>query len=113
MRKDSLEIDTNDRAELRRIIVQTQSSGFVVTHGTDTLVETALALSGIPDKTIVLTGAMLPERFSESDADFNLGMATAVAQIMPPGVYVCMHGLVIPADKADRDMETGQFRFRP
>jgi L-asparaginase len=70
-----------------------------VTHGTDTIYKTAEVLADIKDKTIVLTGARLPEKFYDSEADFNLGMAVAGAQILPPGVYIALYGLITPWDK--------------
>ena len=73
------------------------------------MIETAKVLSVLHNKTIALTGAMRPERFANTDADFNLGTAVATAGIAPPGVYIAMHGVVAPWDKSSRNMETGQF----
>jgi L-asparaginase len=70
---------------------------------------TARALTVIPDKTIVLTGALAPARFSESDAAFNLGMAFATAQIAPPGVYITINGSVFRGDEVTKDREQGRF----
>ena len=113
MKKDSLEISDQDRADLQKLIQDQDADKIIITHGTDTMPETAAALASFGDtKTIVITGAMRPERFSNSDADLNLGMAIATVQTAQPGVYICMHGLVIPHDKIDRNMETGQYRSK-
>jgi L-asparaginase len=91
-------------------INQYDSSRVVITHGTDTLLETGKFLTGrCPDKLVVLTGAMRPERFSNSDAPLNLGMAIAAVQCLPPGVYVAMHGRIKMAVEMQRDPITGSF----
>ena len=141
-RKDSTEIDDFDRAELARLVgdrlLQLEQEeeqqignnnddnnnnlpfdGVVITHGTDTMAETAHFLAEqhknkrheiLHTVPILVTGAMLPERFSDSDASFNLGMAIAAVQLSPPGfVGICMHGLVLKHDEIDRDADTGQF----
>jgi L-asparaginase len=84
----------------------------VITHGTDTMPQTAQYLAGcFPTKTICITGSMRPERFSNSDAKVNLGMAIAVVQMSAPGsVSIAMHGLVINAADVTRDMESGQYQ---
>ncbi len=109
LRKDSLELTDEDRKELLRHIAATASSRIVVTHGTDTMTETARFLAGISDKTIVLTGALAPARFSESDATFNLGMAFAIAQTAPPGIYVTMNGQVFRGDQVRKDRDNARF----
>ncbi len=80
-----------------------------MTHGTDTMAVTAARLASIPGKTIVLTGALSPARFSESDASFNLGMAFATTQVAPPGVYIVMNGEVFPGGAVRKDREAGRF----
>ena len=108
--KDSLEVTEEDRTALAAIINEHPASQFIVTHGTDTLIETANFLaSACPDQAIVFTGAMRPERFSNSDAPINWGMALATVQLIRKGCYVCMHGLVKSAEEIKRDPETGQF----
>jgi len=93
--KDSLEIDETDRITLANIINARPERRIVVTHGTDTLQKTAAWLKKYcPNKIIVLTGAMRPERFSNSDAPLNLGMAIATAQLVDSGLYLCLHGQV-------------------
>jgi len=112
MKKDSTEITEDDRASLKKLVESTASDKIVITHGTDTMEETAKYLSKVENKTIVITGAMRPERFANTDADINLGMAIATVQVAQPGVYICMHGLVIPWDKVSRNMETGKYLIK-
>ena len=83
-----------------------------MTHGTDTMAVTAARLASIPGKTIVLTGALAPARFSESDASFNLGMAFATTQVAPAGVYIVMNGEVFPAGAVRKDRGGGTLRAR-
>lgn len=91
--KDSLEITDEDRGILADMINEWSGKNVVVTHGTDTMPETAEFLrKHCPDKVIAITGAMRPERFSNSDAPLNLGMAIATVQLAAPGVYMCLHG---------------------
>lgn len=111
--KDSLEVTDQDRQDLALLIEQAVEDRVIVTHGTDTMIDTAklLADKQLSNKTIVLTGAMRPERFSNSDAPLNLGAAIAAVQMAPVGsVYVTMHGMVRSAQEATRDMESGQFK---
>lgn len=109
MRKDSLEIDAGDREALAERIEASANTHIVITHGTDTMTETARRLARIPGKTMVLVGALAPARFAESDATFNLGMAFATAQVAPPGVYITMNGSVFRGDKVVKDRELGRF----
>jgi L-asparaginase len=85
----------------------------LITHGTDTMVETARALAAaFPDaagRTIVLTGAMIPYAFGSSDGLFNLGSALSFVQVLPPGVYVAMNGRYFPWDRVRKNRETGVF----
>jgi L-asparaginase len=81
----------------------------VITHGTDTMTESAKVLASISSKTIVFTGALSPARFAESDAMFNLGMAVAAVQTLPPGVYVAMSGQVFRGDQVRKDREHARF----
>ena len=82
----------------------------VITHGTDTMTETAKLLAAqVPDKTIVLTGALSPARFAETDAPFNLGMAFATAQVAAPGVWIAMNGQVFDGMKVRKDRAAGKF----
>ncbi|HKE93197.1 MAG TPA: asparaginase domain-containing protein [Povalibacter sp.] len=109
LRKDSLELTDEDRVHLRDTVAAQQTRRVIVTHGTDTMTESARVLASIADKTIVLTGALAPARFSESDATFNLGMAFAAVQVLPPGVYITMNGQVFRGDAVRKDREQGQF----
>jgi L-asparaginase len=109
LRKDSLEMTDEDREVLYRCVAGLQSTRVVVTHGTDTMTATAERLAAVPNKTIILTGALTPARFSESDAPFNLGMAFAAAQTAPPGVFIVMNGEVFPASAVRKDRAAGRF----
>jgi L-asparaginase len=108
VRKDSLELTEEDRGAIREACRADDATRIVITHGTDTMIDTARALGEIAGKVIVLTGAMRPERFSNSDAPFNIGVAVGAAQTLPPGVYVAMHGQVHPWTEVRRT-EAGQF----
>ena len=94
LHKDSLDLTEADRELVRQKIAADPATRIVVTHGTDTMIQTARALQGIPGKTIVLTGSMQPARFRVTDAEFNLGAAVAAAQLLPPGVYIAMNGRI-------------------
>ncbi len=109
MRKDSLELTDADRALIAAAVRQAPESHVVITHGTDTMTETAKALADITGKTIVLTGALSPARFAETDAPFNLGMAFATAQIAAPGVWIAMSGQVFDGLKVRKDRAAGKF----
>jgi len=109
LRKDSLELTDADRAQLRHQVAALETTRVIVTHGTDTMTVSAQALASIPDKTIVLTGALSPGRFAESDASFNLGMAFAAVQTLPAGVYIVMSGEVFRADEVRKDRALGRF----
>ena len=94
LRKDSLHIDEADRDLLRRLIEAQPHRHVLVTHGTDTMVETAAVLASIQGKVIVLTGALNPARFQGSDAVFNIGCAVGAVQSLPDGVYIAMNGRI-------------------
>src|SRR5262245_57581527 len=90
---DSLDMTDTDRARTAAGCAQCSESRIVVTHGTDTMVETARAIAaGVRGKTVVLTGAMVPYAFGSSDGLFNLGSALSFAEVLPPGVYLAMNG---------------------
>jgi L-asparaginase len=109
LRKDSLTMSHADRAIVRDAVACSDAARIIVTHGTDTMVETARALKDIPGKTIVLTGALQPGRFADSDAPFNLGMAMAAVQILPPGVYLVANGKVFTADRVRKNAALNRF----
>lgn len=109
-RKDSLEIDVNDRNALKELINKLKSDKIIITHGTDTMIETAQNLhKDVVGKTVIITGSMRPERFSESDAEFNIGCAVGAIHFLNPGVYISMHGVVKPFQEMKRNMETGKY----
>ena len=112
LRKDSLHINAGDRELLRAAIAAQPARHVLVTHGTDTMVETGLALTGIPGKTIVLTGALNPARFMGSDAVFNIGTAVGAVQSLPEGVYVAMNGRVWEPDRVRKNVEANRFEAR-
>jgi L-asparaginase len=109
LRKDSLDIDEADRARIRDYIERDSAERYVITHGTDTMVKTALALDGLGERVIVLTGALSPARFRSTDAVFNVGMATAAAQTLGPGVYIAMSGTIFAADQVVKNREKNRF----
>ena len=113
LKKDSLDLTDADRRMLRDLIAADDGRYFVVTHGTDTMVETAAALADIEAKTIVLTGALSPARFRSTDAVFNIGMAVAAVQVAPPGVYIAMSGQVFEAGKVRKNREANCFEPIP
>jgi L-asparaginase len=110
MMVDSLEMTDADRELIVRNCAQCDETCIVITHGTDTMVETAAALAqGVPGKTIVLTGAMIPYAFGSSDGLFNLGSALSFAQVLPSGVYIAMNGQHFSWDKVRKNRESGVF----
>ena len=111
MRKDSLELTDTDRQQIRAAVAQSADARFVITHGTDTMVETARALADIKDKTIVLTGALNPARFVGSDAVFNIGCAVAAAQTMGPGTYIAMNGRIWNPGKVRKNRDANRFEI--
>jgi L-asparaginase len=109
---DSLDMTDADRALIVHRCRTTPEPRILITHGTDTMVETAHALApAFPagDKTIVLTGAMIPYAFGSSDGLFNLGSALSFVQVLPPGVYIAMNGRSFPADRVRKNRDTGVF----
>ena len=107
-KKDSTEITDEDRAKLFDMIKNLENSKVIITHGTDTMLKTAEKLSEIKDKKIIITGAMRPEKFSDSDASFNIGMAVGAIGTLSDGIYIAMHGRVISWEECIRN-ENGQF----
>ncbi|HYC70940.1 MAG TPA: asparaginase domain-containing protein [Opitutaceae bacterium] len=109
MQKDSLQMDDADRELIRHRVQAAPERLILITHGTDTMTATAARLEGLPDKVIVLTGAMQPARFRESDAVFNLGCAIGALQALPPGVYIAMNGRISPASAVKKNRAAGRF----
>jgi len=110
---DSLDMTADDRARIVDECRVAEEQHIVVTHGTDTMVETARALAAVfpseSSKTIVLTGAMIPYAFGSSDGLFNLGSAISFVQVLPPGVYIAMNGRCFNWDGVRKNHETGVF----
>ena len=109
LRKDSLFVDEADRQLLRATIAAQEETCVLVTHGTDTMVQTAAVLADIPGKTIVLTGALNPARFEGSDAEFNIGCAVGAVQSLPPGVYIAMNGRIWDPRKVRKNVDANRF----
>lgn len=110
MMKDSLEMDDNDRALIADNCSKAIENSIIITHGTDTMVRTAkLIAKQEMDKTIILTGAMIPYKFGSSDGLFNLGAAIGYVQSLSKGVYVSMNGKCFNHDKVEKNKETGEF----
>jgi L-asparaginase len=108
--KDSLEFTENERAQIQQACVNASRDRILITHGTDTMTQTAEYLANqISDKTIVLTGAMIPYKFGSSDGMFNLGSALAFVQILPPGVYISMNGKIFEAGNVRKNLSKGEF----
>jgi L-asparaginase len=107
--KDSLELTDEDRVVLRQHIENDDGSHYVITHGTDTLAETAKALQDMDGKYIVLTGSLSPARFKTTDAVFNVGMAVAAVQTVQPGVYVAMSGQIFEAGGVRKNRDENRF----
>lgn len=108
-KKDSLDMTDADRDAVVAAVRASGARHILITHGTDTMTQTAAALSTIPDKTIVLTGAMQPARLRSTDAIFNVGFALAAAQLAAPGVYIAMNGQVFPANQVRKDRAASRF----
>lgn len=109
MRKDSLHITDDDRELIRRTIEAQPHAHVLVTHGTDSMVQTARVLASVKDKTIVLTGALNPARFQSSDAVFNIGCAIGAVQVLTPGVYIAMSGRVWDPFKVRKNRDANRF----
>jgi L-asparaginase len=109
LQKDSLEVTDQDRQQLRDYIAADNADRYVITHGTDTMPQTAELLTGLDGKTIVLTGALTPARFRTTDAVFNVGMAVAAVQVCAPGVYIAMNGQVFPAGAVRKNRDENRF----
>ncbi|MFW7377322.1 MAG: asparaginase domain-containing protein [Oligoflexus sp.] len=108
-RKDSLDLTDEDRQAIRAAVEQSPERLILITHGTDTMTETAKCLENIKDKTIIMTGSMEPARIRNSDAIFNVGAAVAAVHLLPPGVYLTMNGRIFRAGKVRKNRETRSF----
>ena len=107
---DSLDMSDSDRALIVENCRRAPEDRIVITHGTDTMTETAAAVAAAASgKTIVLTGAMVPYAFGSSDGLFNLGSALSFVQVLPAGVYIAMNGKCFPWDRVRKNRERGEF----
>lgn len=108
-RKDSLELTDDDRELIHAEVAASPYEHILITHGTDTMTVTGAALADIDGKVIVLSGAMQPARFRDTDASFNLGLAVGALNCLPHGVYVAMSGKVFPVDQVRKNRLAGRF----
>ena len=113
LRKDSLHMDDNDRAQIRAAVERQPHRHVLVTHGTDTMVETARALGGVTGKVIVLTGALNPALFKGSDAVFNVGCAVGAVQSLPDGIYIAMNGRIWDPARVHKNVAKNRFEEAP
>jgi len=109
LKKDSLEITDEDREMIFKQVAADSCEHILITHGTDTMINTAQRLEVIKDKTIVLTGAMQPARFRNTDAIFNIGYAISAAQHLPHGIYLAMNGQIFTPDAVQKNRAAAQF----
>ncbi|OEY65769.1 asparaginase domain-containing protein [Marinobacter sp. X15-166B] len=121
LRKDSLEMTDEDRERIATAVIASPHRWMLITHGTDTMVQTAQAITARmaeykaleptqnPDKTVVLLGSMQPARMRRSDAVFNLGFATAAVKLLPAGVYIAMNGEVFTAHSVHKNLKAQRF----
>ncbi len=109
LRKDSLDLLEEDRQLIRAFVEREPANHILLTHGTDTMIQTALWLEQIPGKTIVLTGALQPASLRVSDAFFNIGFALAAVQLLAPGVYIAMHGRVFDPCRTIKNRTLNRF----
>ena len=111
MLKDSLDMTSSDREVILAACQTSETSRIIISHGTDSMVETASLLGRkLTDKTVILVGAMIPYSIRNSDALFNLGCAVTAAQLLPNGVYVAMNGEVFPWDNVQKNRDQGVFQ---
>lgn len=109
LKKDSLDLTDADRAIIRQAVQESTCDRILVTHGTDTMIQTALALRGLQGKTVVLTGSMQPARFRNTDAGFNVGFAIGALQSLSPGIYIAMNGRIFAPEGLHKNREKHRF----
>lgn len=109
IRKDSLDFTDEDRELIRQKVASTPLKKIVITHGTDTMIDTAKVLESISGKTIVMTGSMYPAQFRDSDAVFNIGCAVTAVQILEPGVYIVMNGRIFKPHLVRKNVKLNRF----
>jgi L-asparaginase len=112
LKKDSLDITHNEREIIKKSVIECEEERIIITHGTDTMVETAKFLEDIKEKTIVLTGAMQPARFKKTDAIFNSGFAYAAALSLENGVYIAMSGQIFNSNNVRKNIDLGKFECK-
>ena len=112
LKKDSLDINDQERAAIADKVAAEPCQHIVIIHGTDTMVETGLALKKIPNKSIVLVGAMQPARFRDSDALYNIGFATAAVSLVTAGIYITMNGQLFSVDEVQKNRAQGRFETK-
>ncbi len=108
-KKDSQDITEEDREKIYKTCKELENDRIIITHGTDTLIETAEKLKDIKDKVIIFTGSFKPEKFTDSDAPINVGVAIGAVNILKDGIYIAMNGSIYTCDKVMRDSKTGKF----
>ena len=108
LKKDSLDITHSEREIIKKSVIECEEERIIITHGTDTMVETAKFLEDIKEKTIVLTGAMQPARFKKTDAIFNSGFAYAAALSLENGVYIAMSGQIFNSNNVRKNIDLGK-----
>ena len=109
LRKDSLDLTDDDRELIKEAVINSSATQIVITHGTDTMVETAKHLQGIAGKTIVLTGAMQPARFRFTDAIYNIASATTAVQLLPEGAWIAMNGRCFDPETTRKNVAMNKF----
>ena len=112
LKKDSLDINQEERELIKKSVQECEEDKIIITHGTDTMVETAKFLEDIENKTIILTGSMQPARFKKTDAIFNSGFAFAAALSLENGVYIAMNGKIFCSDNVRKNIDLGRFESK-
>ena len=109
MKKDSLHMTDADRQLIARTITESSAEHVLITHGTDSMIDTAKVLADIPDKVMVMTGALNPARFIDSDAVFNIGCAVGAIQSLSPGVWIAMNGKIWQPHTVQKNRQANRF----
>ena len=113
MRKDSIHMDDEDRRTIKTAVHNSPCRHILITHGTDTMTDTAAALGPLNDRVVVLTGALNPARFIDSDAMFNIGCAIGAVQALPAGVWIVMNGQVWDPSRVRKNRQANRFEALP
>ncbi|MEL0102811.1 MAG: asparaginase domain-containing protein [Gammaproteobacteria bacterium] len=112
LKKDSLDITQNERELIKKSVLECDEERIIITHGTDTMIDTAKFLESIKEKTIILTGAMQPARFKKTDAVFNSGFAYAAALSLDHGIYIAMSGQIFSSNNVKKNLDLGRFEIK-